>query len=109
MQSVAQLRQGDVLLVPCERIPRGAKRIARDRGRVILAYGEHTGHAHAISSPFAHLFSDSRFGSNVRYLEVSQPVRLSHEEHDEVEVPKGTYRVNQQRQYDPNTPQPVAD
>jgi hypothetical protein len=48
------LRQGDVLLVPIapSRIPAG-RVVPRDRGRIVLAYGEVTGHAHAIDSATA--------------------------------------------------------
>ena len=51
--SAAMVRQGDVLLVPVDAIPEAAKPVARDHGRVVLAYGEATGHAHAISSAAA--------------------------------------------------------
>ena len=41
-------RQGDVWIERSEhRLSRNAKPRARDRGRVILAYGEVTGHARA--------------------------------------------------------------
>ncbi len=42
------IRQGDVLLVPVKSLPIGAKEIPLDKGRIVLAYGEVTGHAHAI-------------------------------------------------------------
>ena len=45
-----QYRQGDVLLIPTDAIPEKAKRVTRDAGRIVLAYGEVTGHAHAIAS-----------------------------------------------------------
>jgi hypothetical protein len=60
-----QVRQGDVLLIPVDVLPAdvlpvdvlpadvlpvGVKPIKRDGGRVVLAYGQVTGHAHAIRS-----------------------------------------------------------
>ena len=45
-------RQGDVLLVPVrpERLPGHARPLPRDaRGRLVLALGEATGHAHAVA------------------------------------------------------------
>jgi hypothetical protein len=42
------IRQGDVFLSPVVAIPKSAKKTKRDDGRVVLAYGEVTGHAHAI-------------------------------------------------------------
>lgn len=104
-----QIRQGDVLLVPCKSIPKAAKPVLRDKGRVVLAYGEVTGHAHAITSPHAALFSMQSFGRKMNYLSVEETVKLGHEEHDEHEVTPGNYRVVQQREFDPQAPQPVRD
>lgn len=42
------IRQGDVLIVPVQAMPPGCKDITPENGRVVLAYGEVTGHAHAI-------------------------------------------------------------
>ena len=39
---------------PSDAIPEAAKPVARDHGRVVLAYGEATGHAHAIASAGRH-------------------------------------------------------
>ena len=69
----AMVRQGDVLLVPADEIPDGAKPIARDHGRVVLAYGEVTGHAHAIAAPGATLLADG----DDRYLRLATPRRSS--------------------------------
>jgi hypothetical protein len=44
-----QFRQGDVLVQRVTSIPEGDTAVARDNGRVVLAYGEVTGHAHAIA------------------------------------------------------------
>lgn len=43
-----QYRQGDVLLQRVSSFPKKLKAVARERGRVILAHGEVTGHAHAL-------------------------------------------------------------
>jgi hypothetical protein len=101
-----QLAQGDVLLVPCLEIPKRAKEVERDKGRVVLAYGEVTGHAHAIADRKARLM---RF-SGVDYLEVGGKVAtLKHEEHGEIEIPQGTYRVVKQREYAFGQGRQVAD
>ncbi|MGH7714378.1 MAG: hypothetical protein ACREML_00115 [Vulcanimicrobiaceae bacterium] len=42
------IRQGDVYLEPVSTLPANLKPVDRDHARVILAYGEVTGHAHAI-------------------------------------------------------------
>jgi hypothetical protein len=100
-------RQGDVLLVPCDRIPQQVKPVRRDRGRVVLAYGEVTGHAHAFNSKFVHLFAGD---GNRRYLRVESPIaELRHEEHAPISVPQGDYRVMEQREHSEHDEQRVAD
>lgn len=42
------IRQGDVLLSPVKSLPAGCTEVPLDKGRIVLAYGEVTGHAHAI-------------------------------------------------------------
>ncbi len=41
------VRQGDVLLAKIEKLPKDAIEIKTEESRVVLAYGEVTGHAHA--------------------------------------------------------------
>lgn len=94
----AVVRQGDVLLVPVDSIPDAAGPVARDAGRVVLAYGEVTGHAHAITAATAGLLE----AGGERYLRVSAPVVLAHEEHAAIAVPPGSYRVVIQREYVPS-------
>ena len=95
----AMYRQGDVLVVAVDGIPKWARPVLRDRGRVVLAYGEATGHAHAIADPGAALlqFEDEQ------YLRVTAAagVGLRHDEHDTIVVPPGNYRVVRQREYAP--------
>jgi len=43
-----QVRQGDVQLQPVSSLPSGCTEIPADGNRIVLAYGEVTGHAHAI-------------------------------------------------------------
>jgi hypothetical protein len=93
----AQVRQGDVLLVPVDEIPDGARSLARTGGRVVLAEGEVTGHAHAIRAAGATLLG----AGEERYLRVTAPVTLDHEEHAAIEVAPGAYRVVIQREYVP--------
>jgi hypothetical protein len=97
-------RQGDVLVL---RVKGNAdelgERVAepRDDGRVVLAYGEVTGHAHAIVDEAATLW---RLPSDDRLLLVTgdAPVALRHEEHATVMVPPGTYVVRRQREFAPD-------
>ena len=50
-------RQGDVLLVRDDAASVDGTEVARDQGHVVLAYGEATGHAHAIASKAATLYA----------------------------------------------------
>jgi hypothetical protein len=100
------LRQGDVLLIPVESIPKAAVRLDRDKGRVVLAYGEATGHAHAIAEPDVDLLGYA----NDRYLRATASgATLRYEEYAAIEVPPGQYRVVVQREYSPEAVRPVAD
>lgn len=102
-------RQGDVLVEAVASIPPSAKVKAREGGRVVLAHGEVTGHAHAIAAPNATLFSLLDDGAEELYLEADGTVHLRHEEHAEIEIPGGLYRVTRQREYSPEAIRNVAD
>lgn len=43
-----QIRQGDVQLQPVDSLPAGCTEVPADGNRIVLAYGQATGHAHAI-------------------------------------------------------------
>ena len=81
--------------------------VEREAGRIILAHGEVTGHAHAIASDDAMLFMDAK--TLDRYLEVKAPVTLDHEEHSRIELPSGFYKVTIQREYRPEGIRSVVD
>lgn len=99
-------RQGDVYLLAAT-VPPAAE--ARDvAGDLVLAEGEVTGHAHRIKAPGRRLTVWEADGQ--RYLEVREPVTLSHEEHGPIAVEPGTYEVRIQRVYQPGGEiRPVAD
>jgi hypothetical protein len=81
-------RQGDVLLVEVDVILEDAKPEARS-GRIVLAEGEATGHAHAIHERDAHTFTYE----GERYLLTKSKAQLIHEEHGPIEVPEGEQLV----------------
>lgn len=89
-------RQGDVLLVEVPQIPDRAEPEARS-GRIILAEGEATGHAHAIHERDARTFTYE----GERFLLTRSKAQLVHEEHGPIEVPPGAWRVVLQREYEP--------
>lgn len=104
-------RQGDVFLRRIESIPTNATPIARDNGRIVLAYGEVTGHSHAIADKAAELVRSA--ATNRRFLRVmaASGVKLEHEEHATITLPPGDYEVVQQREYTSSdmAPLPVMD
>ena len=103
-------RQGDVCLVQVARLPADCELVPGQERKIVLAWGEVTGHHHRIEdhveSPTipgtqakARLWRD-RQGN--RFLEVEDPVTLRHEEHAAHTLPPGVYRLPRQVEY--NTP-----
>jgi hypothetical protein len=101
------LRQGDVLLVPVDSLPKGAVPVDPRNGRLVLADGEATGHAHVVLEPHTRLLAVGRprvSSAQTRYLVVeAAPATLVHEEHDPITVAPGSYRVVRQREYEPQS------
>lgn len=112
------IRQGDVYVAQVQGRAKAGKEIT-DNGRVILAYGEQTGHAHEVieatnnsarqsasaalyqaneteTIPPAQLFEEP---DGTRYLFVDRPCLLVHQEHGAIALTPGTYRVVRQREY----------
>jgi len=101
----AQYRQGDVLLIAVDAIPGRAVPVPRDQGEIVLAYGEVTGHRHAIAEPHAELLALPDQEIERRFLRiVGDKALLRHEEHDTITLPPGTYQVVRQREYVPPAP-----
>ena len=89
-------RQGDVLLIHIE--PKDLskmEKLPREDGRVVLAHGEATGHAHAIEASHAALF---RLDEET-ILQLEHAAILGHEEHAPITLPPGDYSVVRQRVY----------
>jgi hypothetical protein len=102
-------RQGDVLIIPVNAMPENMKKVARENGRLILAHGEATGHAHAIKDKRAALFRDPKLAAIFMHVSGDAPVALEHDEHDTIQVPPGNYRIRRQREYSPEAIRNVAD
>ena len=112
-----QIAQGDVFIRRIDELPDDLVAVRRDNGRIVLAYGEVTGHAHAIVSADAELLvAPSRSPEdevlNVRFLRVmaASGVDVQHEEHAAVHLAPGLYEIRQQREWtDAEEPLRVAD
>lgn len=126
-------RQGDVLIIRKEGKATDREKlreVPREEGRVVLAHGEVTGHAHAITERGCHLFVDednrltgedamgiiTRLGGGAvglpeadRLLAADEPIVIRHEEHNPIELPAGEYIIRRQREYDPEALRAVED
>ncbi|MBX9687503.1 MAG: hypothetical protein K2X27_12420 [Candidatus Obscuribacterales bacterium] len=100
-----QYRQGDVLLKQISAIPSGALKAPADGDRVVLAYGEVTGHAHAIEAIQATIYKSGA----QEFIEVLPGAVLRHEEHAPIPVEPGIYEIVHQREYEPNAFRRVID
>ena len=105
-------RQGDVLLTLVAKLPEGAKDITPHE-RIVLAFGEATGHAHAVAEPRTKDQPKGRArlwdAGAERYLQVLEKTALRHEEHAPVPLAPGIYRVTTQREYSPEEIRRVSD
>lgn len=98
-------RQGDVLLMPVASIPKNANQ-QKTKGRIVLAHGEVTGHAHTVDGQRAKL---SIAEGGVTYLTVEQLTEVRHQEHAPVTLEPGKYKVVRQREYTPEAIRNVQD
>jgi hypothetical protein len=103
-------RQGDVLILAVSPVDVPAcAPVPRDRrGRMVLARGEATGHAHVVGGPGLQLLADLD-DPELMFLDVPAHGRVTHEEHGPISLPPGHYRVVRQREYIPGAFRPVAD
>lgn len=117
-------RQGDVLIMQVsDDTDVSGEIVERDKGEVILAYGERSGHHHHILEPEVvmtrvaapptsgmRMFGElpAMAGDGV-YLTSTVPFTVRHEEHAPVELPAGKFKVIRQREYEPQSVRFVAD
>ena len=90
-----QYVQGDVYLFAAQ-VPKGANKIGKNRGRYVLAEGEATGHAHVIEEDVA-VYEEG----GILYIANEITINLRHEEHKEITIPPGQWRVGIVQEYDP--------
>lgn len=106
-------RQGDVLVRQVRRRAPAGKDL-RERGRVILAHGEVTGHCHEVieerrldfETPAAQFFEEP---NGRRFLFVERACVLTHQEHSPISLAPGCYEITRQREYSPEEIRQVAD
>ena len=99
-------RHGDVLFVKRESLPAGEQKpIARDNGRVVVAYGEVTGHAHATVAPDVQQVEID----TIRWLVAPAEFVITHEEHAPITLDSGVWEVVYQAEYTPQEIRRVLD
>ena len=101
-------RQGDVLLIRVnEKVDMSkAEEFKREDGKLILARGEATGHHHAISNVHAAMYAIAGYGM---LLKLKEQATLFHQEHAEITLPKGDFKVVTQKEYSPGEWRDVRD
>lgn len=88
-------QQGDVNLRRLSKMPDGEQKII-SRKRLVLAEGEHTGHAHVIESDEAELI---QIGERM-LLRLSKPATVVHQEHKPIRLAPGIWEVGRVQEYD---------
>jgi hypothetical protein len=116
-----QCRQGDVFLERISDAIKAGKVIAREAGRIVLAHGEATGHAHVVENDDAVMYEledKTSVGNGVwnRLLRALKGATLRHDcpgqaapDHGAIPLPPGEYEVIQQLTYTPEAIRVVAD
>lgn len=106
--------QGDLWIkrIAKKDVPSGLKSVERKHGKLIVAYGEATGHNHAVEE-----VDDVQVLQDLRDLEKKYIVvggkaeaHLTHDEHDSHTFEPGAYVVTGQREHvEKDKPRPVYD
>lgn len=97
-------RQGDVLFKRIATVPAGERK-KRENG--VIAYGEVTGHSHALAALDQGEVLEIGEGLYVHVGE--EGVRIEHQEHGPIDLPAGDYEITIQREYSPEEIRSVVD
>lgn len=94
-------RQGDILFVKIDKI----KGDLTKKSDNIIAEGEATGHKHTLINGVLYLDEKGNIFAKVE----SDEATVVHEEHKQITLPTGDYRIIKQREYLPKASRLVAD
>ncbi len=86
-----RIRQGDVFLVRCQRLPQGARR----RLEATLRIPGETGHAHELNGATLYEVDGRPF-----VAVDGQVATLTHEQHPTIDIPSGVWEVRASRIFD---------
>lgn len=102
-EQLIEAGHGDLYLRPiaAEDVPEAVRERLEAGGanRIVLAYGEHTGHAHVLTAerPIGYV----RDSDSIAYVLLRDAGLLVHEEHGERHMAPGYYAVPTERDFDP--------
>lgn len=123
MKDVFVVRQGDVGISQIDMIPANAEKVEPTKdNKVVLAYGEVTGHSHRFNADFVDEFKTetdrffrvkqaavlNKIDDN-KYQIVQDGAILFHEEHNPIILEPGDYKIIQQQEYIQQNWRNVAD
>lgn len=91
--------QGDIPFFPFNGEIGGTK--VNHNGSIVLALGEHTGHKHTITTLNPDDLQAWRQLEGGWIITLKTEGTLSHNQHGALIIAPGTYRVGQEREYDP--------
>ena len=84
------------MLHPLKDAPKGLKKIQQGK-QYVLAIGEHTGHKHLLVADRVSVHKDEQ---GVIYLNINGTAIVTHEEHKQISVVPGWYRLGNEREFD---------
>lgn len=105
-------RQGEVLIFGVspkarrEDYPKGWQKKLKKRADSVIIEGEISGHKHEVINGRMYDHPDKK---GVMVLEAGDGCKVIHPEHKEIEVPKGIYEIDIQREYDGKNSNKVKD
>ena len=100
-------RQGDVLIQRVDEVV--PKNLIKTKHNT-LAFGEVTGHHHTFTDGGVTCFADTETALPTWVkVERTEGAPLTHQEHDTIVLPEGTYKVTRQVEYTPGELRNVAD
>ena len=90
--------QGDVTIHPYKGSVKGKE--LTHNGSYTLAYGEKTGHHHTIAVENPKAMTVQELPNGYVLLTLTEPGTITHQEHLQITVAPGTYRVGHEREKD---------
>lgn len=103
--NIKNYRQGDVLLFGVVLNP-GWKKLCRLKKDNIIIEGEVTGHMHEVINGKLY---ESPTDKGKMVLEAQDGCKIIHPEHGTIDMPKGTYEIDIQREYTGKDARKVKD